>query len=101
MGHSPTPPPDGARPPKLLDRVHQVARLRHLSGRTEDAYAQWIRRFILFHGKRHPADMGAQEISASLSGRSSAARASAPPTVSPLSGSGPTPGWSYGRSRSR
>jgi integron integrase len=59
-----TPP---ARPPRLLDRVRQTARLRHLSHRTEDAYVDWIRRFILFHGKRHPQEMGALEVVAFLS----------------------------------
>lgn len=48
--------------PKLLDQVRQVARLRHLSHRTEDAYVQFIRRYILFHNKRHPSEMGADEI---------------------------------------
>ena len=60
------PPPDEARAPKLLDRVHQVARLRHLSHRTESAYVQWIRRFILFHDKRHPRDMGTEQVIAFL-----------------------------------
>ena len=40
--------------------------LRHLSPRTEEAYVSWIRRFILFHGKRHPADLGPAEIAAFL-----------------------------------
>jgi len=63
------PPPNSAhgRAPKLLDRVHQLARLRHFSPRTESAYAQWIRRFILFHEKRHPDEMGAAEVVAFLS----------------------------------
>jgi len=49
-----------AEPPKprLLDRVRAAVRLRHYSRRTEEAYVAWIRRHILFHGKRHPADMG-------------------------------------------
>jgi integrase-like protein len=46
-----------AREPKLLDRVREAARVRHLSLRTERAYAQWVRRYILFHGKRHPAEI--------------------------------------------
>ena len=54
------PPP---RPPKLLDRLRHACRVRHYSRRTEEAYHDWCRRFILFHGKRHPADMGAAEIS--------------------------------------
>ena len=45
-------------PPKLLDQVREAARLRHLSLRTEQAYVGWIRRFVLFHGKRHPREMG-------------------------------------------
>jgi hypothetical protein len=48
--------------PKLLDQVRNAARLRHLSHKTEDAYVNFIRRFILFHNKRHPAEMGAEEI---------------------------------------
>lgn len=47
---------------KLLERVRDAARLRHLSLRTEETYCGWIRRFILFHGKRHPAAMNAAEI---------------------------------------
>ena len=53
--------------PRLLDQVRAVARVRHLSLRTEQAYADWIRRYILFHGKRHPRDMGADEIRQFLS----------------------------------
>jgi integrase len=53
--------------PKLLDRVHRVARLRHLSLGTERAYSDWIKRFILFHRKRHPEQMGAEEIKQFLS----------------------------------
>jgi site-specific recombinase XerD len=54
-------------PPRLLDRVRQTLQARHGSRRTEKAYVGWIRRFILFHGKRHPADMGATEITQFLS----------------------------------
>ena len=49
-------------PPKLLDRVRAAVRVRHLSRRTEKAYVGWIRRYILFHAKRHPDGMGAEEI---------------------------------------
>ena len=52
--------------PKLLDRVRAVARARHLSHRTEDTYHIFIKRFILFHNKRHPKEMGADEITAFL-----------------------------------
>ena len=44
--------------PKLLDRVRQMIRTRHYSVRTEKAYAHWIKRFIIFHDKRHPNEMG-------------------------------------------
>ena len=47
---------------KLLDRVSDVARLRHLSLRTEETYRNWIKRFILFHGKRHPRDLDAEGV---------------------------------------
>ena len=52
---------------KLLDQVRDAIRLRHLSLRTEEAYLGWIRRFILFHHKRHPNDMGAEEVQVFLS----------------------------------
>jgi integron integrase len=52
---------------KLLDQMRHVLRLKHLSFRTEEAYVAWVRRFILFHKKRHPKDMGAAEIRAFLS----------------------------------
>jgi len=53
--------------PKLLDRLSRALRVRHYSIRTEEAYVQWVRRFILFHHKRHPKDMGEAEITAFLS----------------------------------
>jgi len=51
-----------AQKPRLLDQVRDAIRTRHYSYRTEEAYVGWIRRFILFHGKRHPAEMGKPEI---------------------------------------
>ena len=51
---------------KLLDQVSDVARLRHLSLRTEKTYQNWIKRFILFHGKRHPRELDAESIRAFL-----------------------------------
>jgi integron integrase len=53
-------------PPRLLDRLRDALRTRHYSLRTEDAYVRWARRFILFHGKRHPDEMGAEEVVAFL-----------------------------------
>lgn len=55
----PAPP---TQPAKLLDRVRAAIRARHYSLRTEEAYVGWIRRFILFHNKRHPAEMGESEV---------------------------------------
>ena len=48
-----------APPPRLLDRVRHAIRVRHYAIRTESAYVDWAKRFILFHGKRHPAEMRA------------------------------------------
>jgi integron integrase len=50
----------------LFDRVRHAARLRHLAVSTEKAYAHWIRRFVLFHGRRHPQEMGEAEVNAFL-----------------------------------
>jgi integron integrase len=50
------------RPPRLLDQVHQLMRVRHYAHRTEECYVQWITRFILFHHKRHPRDLGGAEV---------------------------------------
>jgi hypothetical protein len=55
-----------AGPPKLLDRVRDKIRLKHYSIRTEQSYVQWVRRYILHHDKRHPAEMGAPEVEAFL-----------------------------------
>jgi len=54
--------PPAATKPKLLDQVRDAIRTRHYSYRTEEAYVGWVRRFILFHQKRHPAEMGPLEI---------------------------------------
>jgi integron integrase len=58
--------PHAGTPPKLLDRLRAACRVRHLSPRTEDAYHHWCRRFILFHGVRHPAEMAEPEVNAFL-----------------------------------
>jgi len=55
------------QPPRLLDQVRDAIRVRHYSYRTEKAYVDWIRRFILFHGKRHPAQMAGKEVADFLS----------------------------------
>lgn len=51
---------------KLIDTVRLAMRTKHYSPRTEEAYVDWIVRYIRFHGVRHPADMGAEEVSAFL-----------------------------------
>ena len=53
----------GEQAPRLLDVVRHALRARHYSRRTEEAYVHWIRRFIVFHGKRHPRELGAAEVS--------------------------------------
>ena len=52
--------------PKLLDRVRHAVRVRHMARSTEKAYVYWCRRYILYHNKRHPLDMGKQEVEAFL-----------------------------------
>src|SRR5438034_9768081 len=52
---------------KLLDQVSEVMRFKHYSLRTETTYREWIKRYILFHGRRHPRDMGPAEVSSFLS----------------------------------
>jgi integron integrase len=48
--------------PKLLDQVRNVIRRKHYSVRTEQAYIDWIKRFIIYHGKRHPGEMAEEEV---------------------------------------
>src|SRR4029434_6784585 len=59
--------PSQPEPPRLLEQVREAIRVRHYSLRTEQTYVGWIKRFILFHGKRHPRDMGLQEVQQFLS----------------------------------
>lgn len=61
-----TPADPPKRPPRLLDAVREQIRLRNFSIRTEQVYVDWCKRFILFHGKRHPAEMGSPELEAFL-----------------------------------
>jgi integron integrase len=62
-GTAPVPVP---APPRLLDRMRQAIRVRHFAIRTEQTYVDWARRYILFHGKRHPQTLGAAEVEAFL-----------------------------------
>ena len=66
-----------AHKPKLLDQVRAAVQVRHYSRRTERVYLSWIRRFILFHGKRHPKDMGEREVEAYVAHLATAGRVSA------------------------
>jgi integron integrase len=69
--------PHAGQPVRLLDRVRVTVRAHHYSPRTEKAYVGWIRRFILFHDKRHPAQMGAPEVTRFLSHLATSNRVSA------------------------
>jgi hypothetical protein len=53
--------------PRLLDRVRDAIRVRHYSYRTEQQYVAWIRRFIVFNGRRHPRELGGPDVEAFLS----------------------------------
>jgi integron integrase len=55
------------REPKLLERVREAIQVRHYSRRTEAAYVRWVRRFVVFHGMKHPEQMGSVEVAAFLS----------------------------------
>src|SRR4029079_4834760 len=63
----PSGPPAATPPPRLLDRVRAILRARHYSRRTEESYLGWIRRYIHFHGRRHPDELGEPEITRFLS----------------------------------
>jgi len=69
---------DPSDPPRLLARVRDKIRLKHYSIRTEQAYVDWIKRFILFHGKRHPATLGAVEVETFLTDLAVARHVAAP-----------------------
>jgi len=69
--------PSGPQKPRLLDQVREAIRTRHYSYKTEKAYVHWIKRFIFFHNKRHPAEMGESEIGQFLSSLASDSHVSA------------------------
>jgi integron integrase len=66
-----------AQEPRLLDQVRDRLRVKHYSIRTEQAYVEWIRRFVLFHEKRHPRELGPAEVEAFLTHLAVARRVSA------------------------
>ena len=55
------------RKPKLMDQMRQVMRVKHYAYQTEKSYLHWARRYILFHDKRHPSELGTAEVRAFLS----------------------------------
>ncbi len=57
MSDKPLSSPATTPPPKLLDQVRERIRLKHYSLRTEQAYVPWVKRYIIFHGKRHAKDL--------------------------------------------
>jgi hypothetical protein len=61
------PEPSSPKPKKMLDQLREAIRIKHYSHSTEKTYVHWAKRYILFHNKRHPAEMGAPEIKAFLS----------------------------------
>ncbi|MDP6529122.1 MAG: integron integrase [Gemmatimonadota bacterium] len=67
----------GDRPGKLMEQMRGAIRMKQYSPRTEKAYAQWVRRFVRFHGMRHPREMGAGEIRAFLTHLAEVGRVSA------------------------
>ncbi len=64
--------------PRLLDRVREVIRFRHYSLRTEEAYLGWIRRFVRFHGNRHPEGLGTDDVRSFLTDLAVNGRVAAP-----------------------
>jgi integron integrase len=65
------------QPPRLLDLVREALRIRHRSRRTERAYVHWIKRYLAFHGMRHPQEMGVPEVRSYLTYLASTRRVSA------------------------
>jgi hypothetical protein len=110
--------PSAAPKPRRLDRVREAIRARHYSRRTEKTYVAWIRRYIFFHGKRHPAEMGAPEITRFLTSLAVESRVAAstqnqalsalplpvprgPAPGSPVAGRGPPGCYTAARAASR
>lgn len=77
MDQTPKDTPAGAKPPRLMEQVQAALAARHYSPRTVTAYRGWIRRYIRFHGKRHPREMGEPELTAFLSHLATVRRVSA------------------------
>lgn len=65
------------QPPRLLEQVRLACQRRHYSPRTAEAYVYWVRQYVLFHGKRHPRELGAKELEAYLNHLAAERRVSA------------------------
>jgi hypothetical protein len=76
---------------KLLDQVSEVMRFKHYSLRTERTYQEWIKRYIFFHGKRHPREMGAFEVERFLSDLATRCKVAASTPTDPHPLSSPRP----------
>ena len=74
---------DASEPPRLVTRVRDRIRFKHYSLRTEEAYVDWIKRFIVFHNKRHPSELGAVEVEAFLTNLAVERNASASHRIKP------------------
>ena len=74
-----------SRPPKLLQRLRRALRVHHYSPRTEETYVAWVRRFVRFHGLRHPGEMGRDEIRQFLTALADRAQLSASSQTQALS----------------
>jgi len=101
--------PSAPQKPKLLDRVREVVRSRHFSRNTEDAYVAWIKRFIFFHGKRHPMELGEPAVTRFLTSLAVDSRGSAATQNQALSAllflyreilHSPSPGWTKSSTQS-
>ena len=66
-----------AKSPELLNQVHDKLRVKHYSIRTEQAYVEWIKRYIFFHDKHHPKELGGRDLEAFLTHLAVAGRVSA------------------------
>jgi site-specific recombinase XerD len=71
--------------PRLLSEVRRMVRVRHYSPRTEESYVGWVRRYVRFHGMRHPAELGALEVTQFLSELAESGRLSASSQTQALS----------------
>ena len=79
--------------PRLIPRLRVALRFRRDSLKAEKAYVQWVRRYIYFHGKRHPQDMGAVEVTAFLNHLANAGQVAAAALNRALAASMPRTEW--------